>query len=122
MADLPTSRIKMFEKSFSNVAVDYTGAINYKMGKGRGCKSSKSYVAIFVCMTIKAVYIELVSDLTGEACIAAFRRMIARRGNITNICSDNGTCFVRANKDLFQLQNDGFVNELAEFFAQKGTT
>lgn len=121
MADLPEPRINISEKAFANVAVDYTGAINYKFSKGRGGKTAKAYIAIFVCMASKAIHIELVSDLTAEACIAAFRRMVARRGNISNIYSDNGTCFVKANKDLFLLQNDDFITEFANVLAEKGT-
>lgn len=122
MADLPAVRVEAYEKPFTNVAVDYTGAVNYKLAKGRGYKTSKAYIAIFVCMSTKAIHIELVSDLTAEACIAAFRRLIARRGNIKNIYSDNGTNFVKANKDLFQLCDTQFVNEFANELAKMGTT
>lgn len=122
MADLPAARVETFVKPFTNVAVDYTGAINYKLAKGRGYKTSKAYIAIFVCMSIKAIYIELVSDLTAEACIAAFRRVIARRGSIENVYSDNGTNFVRANKDLFQLCDAGFLNEFSDELSKMGTT
>lgn len=121
MADLPEPRINISEKAFSNVAVDYTGAVNYRFSKGRGSKSAKAYIAIFVCMATKAVHIELVCDLTAEACIAAFRRMIARRGNISNIYSDNGTCFVGANKDLFLLKDVDFVTEFSNFLTGRGT-
>lgn len=48
----------------------------------------------------EAMHIELVSDATADAFIAALRRVIARRGYIKNIFSDNATCFVSANKIL----------------------
>ncbi|XP_033314586.1 uncharacterized protein LOC117213342 [Bombus bifarius] len=54
---------------------------------------------------IKAVHIELVSDLTSEAFIAALRRFIARRGFCVTIYSDNGTNFVGANNELRELRN-----------------
>lgn len=103
MAHLPEQRVISNIKPFTNVAVDYTGAIAYKLSRTRGCKMSKAYIAIFVCMSVKAIHIELVSDLTAEAFVAALRRMVSRRGSICNIYSDNGTNFVRANKDLIEL-------------------
>lgn len=68
----------------------------------RGYKTQKGYIAIFVCMTVKAIHIEAVTDMTAEAFVAALRRFIARRGKVTNIYSDNGTNFVLANKILME--------------------
>lgn len=47
MADLPEPRVMMNLKAFTNVAIDYTGAIAYKLSRNRGCKISKAYIAIF---------------------------------------------------------------------------
>lgn len=54
-------------------------------------------------MSTKAIHIEVVSDLTAEAFIAALRRFITRRGNVRNIYLDNATCFTKANKLLLEL-------------------
>lgn len=56
-----------------------------------------------ICFFVKAVHLELVSDLTSDAFIAALRRFIARRGKPSLIRSDNGTNFVGANTELKQL-------------------
>ncbi|XP_055306820.1 uncharacterized protein LOC129571075, partial [Sitodiplosis mosellana] len=111
MADLPANRVNIVEKPFTNVAVDYTGANPYKTAKGRAGKISKAYISIFVCMATKALHIELVSDLTADAFIAAVRRLVARRGMIKSFNSDNGTNFVKANKDLsdlFEIEKEEF--------------
>ncbi|XP_017796728.1 PREDICTED: uncharacterized protein LOC108577997 [Habropoda laboriosa] len=65
----------------------------------------KVYVAVFVCFAVKAVHLELVSNLTSEAFIAALRRFIARRGFCSNIYSDNGSNFVGAYNDLCEVQD-----------------
>lgn len=125
MADLPKNRIDIAQKPFTNVAVDYTGAINYKLSKCRVYKTSKAYIAIFVCMATKAIHIELVSDATAEAFIAAFRRLVARRGVVKNIYSDNGTCFTKGDKDLqsfAELQNEMFNETICTELTKNNTT
>lgn len=52
------------------------------------------------CFTTKALHIELVSDLTSEAFLAALRRFVSRRGKPIKIYSDNGTNFVGAKAEL----------------------
>ncbi|CAK1581584.1 unnamed protein product [Parnassius mnemosyne] len=53
-------------------------------------------------MATKAVHLELVSDLTSSAFLAALRRMAARRGAPRHIYCDNGTNFVGASRVLEQ--------------------
>ncbi|XP_018398080.1 PREDICTED: uncharacterized protein LOC108776070 [Cyphomyrmex costatus] len=99
MGDLPSSRVNL-SKPFSNTGVDFCGPIYIREGRRRGAKRIKAYVAIFVCMTVKAVHFEVVSDLSTDAFLNAFKRFIARRGKPTNMYSDNGTNFIGANAAL----------------------
>ena len=55
----------------------------------------KAYVAIFVCIVTKAVHIELVEDLT-TSFIAVLKKFVARREKVSNLYSDNGRNFIRA--------------------------
>ncbi|XP_038106987.1 uncharacterized protein LOC119766486 [Culex quinquefasciatus] len=61
------------------------------------------YVAIFVCFSTKAVHIELVSDLSTPAFIAALRRLVARRGQVVELNSDNATAFKGAANALHRV-------------------
>ena len=58
----------------------------------------EAYVCIFVSLTVKALHLELVSDLTSDAFIDCLRRCIARRGCPSLIWSDWGTNFVGADQ------------------------
>ena len=49
---------------------------------------------------MKAVHLELVSDLTSEAFIACLRRFVARRGKPSLIWCDHGTNFVGEKRKL----------------------
>ncbi|GFX97510.1 uncharacterized protein TNCV_2840701 [Trichonephila clavipes] len=49
---------------------------------------------------LKTVHIELVSDLTSQAFIAALKRFMARRGKCAKLFSDNGKNFVGASNEI----------------------
>ncbi|XP_044760248.1 uncharacterized protein LOC123317705 [Coccinella septempunctata] len=99
MGSLPTPRVAP-SHPFTHTGVDYAGPIQIRLSRGRGCKSYKGYIAVFICLSTKAIHIEAVTDLTSTAFMAAFRRFISRRGICTDLYSDNGTNFVGAKKIL----------------------
>ncbi|GFS57781.1 integrase catalytic domain-containing protein [Trichonephila clavipes] len=102
MGNLPKHRV-MLEISFFSCRIDYAGPVLIKCNKGRGTKSTKGYIALFVCLATKAVHIEAVGDLTTDSFIAALRRFSPRRGAPRHIYSDNGTSFVRARQKLDEI-------------------
>ncbi len=63
----------------------------------------KAYVCVFVALSVKAVHLELVSDLTTEAFLACLRCFVARRGKPSLIWSDHGSNFVGAARELKEL-------------------
>ena len=60
----------------------------------------KAYIGVFVSFSVKAVHIELISDLTSGAFIACLRQFIARRGKPISLHSDHGSNFVGATREL----------------------
>ncbi|XP_063634789.1 uncharacterized protein LOC134805409 [Cydia splendana] len=120
MGDLPAARVNE-AKPFFHTGVDYTGFVDIKASKARGSRTLKGYVAVFICMVTKAVHLELVTELTSSAFLAALRRMAARKGAPKHLYSDQGTNFVGANNILKQqwneIQNtfdDNFLANIAE--------
>lgn len=114
MGQLPVNRTQL-EFPFLNSSVDYAGPILIADRRGRGCKLVKAYLCIFVCLAVKAVHIELVTDLTKEGYMAALNRFVARRGKPKSILSDNGTNFVGTCNELQQfLQQSNISYEVAQ--------
>ncbi|XP_070144903.1 uncharacterized protein [Drosophila kikkawai] len=103
MADLPEFRVQP-ARCFLHTGLDYAGPVSIKISTGRTPKFGKAWFAIFVCLSTKAIHIELVSDLTTSAFIAAFQRFWSRRGPISDLYSDNGTTFHGAKKELAEMQ------------------
>lgn len=103
MGNLPAARVTE-GRPFISSGVDYCGPFFIKERRFRNRARVKIYVAVFICFATKAVHLEIVSDLTTEAFIAALKRFVARRGICRNLYSDNGTNFVGANNELSELQ------------------
>lgn len=103
MADLPTPRVTP-TTAFLHTGVDYFGPIKITMERRRGAQTQKAYGCMFVCMSVKAVHLELVSSLSTAHFLEAFRRFLSRRGPCRVLYSDQGTNFVGAKKVLHELK------------------
>ncbi|UYV84822.1 hypothetical protein LAZ67_X003634 [Cordylochernes scorpioides] len=82
---LPEDRVRD-AAVFKIVGVDLTGHLILKNKK-------KAWIVIFTCAVYRGVHLELVTSLSMEAFLQAFRRFIARRGRPLIVYSDNGTNF-----------------------------
>ncbi|XP_011858701.1 PREDICTED: uncharacterized protein LOC105556228 [Vollenhovia emeryi] len=100
MGDLPVSRVTPPARSFQHCGIDYAGPVVVRTSGGRGVKSKKAYIALFVCLASRAIHLELVGDYTTSAFLDAFSRFCARRGLPESMHSDNGTTFVGADREL----------------------
>ncbi|XP_053403242.1 uncharacterized protein LOC128558339 [Mercenaria mercenaria] len=120
MSDLPQDRLEP-APPFTYVGVDAFGPWNVTARRTRGGKAnSKRWGILFTCLTIRAIHIEVVEEMSASAFMNALRRFIAQHGNVKLFRSDRGTNFVGATKDLnVNVINveDGCVNNLLK---QKG--
>lgn len=102
MGQLPAPRVTA-APPFHHTGVDYAGPFNVKVSAIRNARAVKCYTAVFICLATKAIHIEVVSDLTTKAFLAALDRLFSRRGLSAHIYSDNGTQFHGADNELKQL-------------------
>ncbi|XP_014215174.1 uncharacterized protein LOC106644264 [Copidosoma floridanum] len=99
MSDLPNCRVTP-SPPFQKTGVDYAGPFPIRLSKSQGKDTLKGYVVVFICMATKAVHLEVAEDYSTEAFIAAYHRLVSRRGQCTDLYSDQGTNFVRADHEL----------------------
>ncbi|XP_055527683.1 uncharacterized protein LOC129720257 [Wyeomyia smithii] len=104
MGPLPAVRITP-ARPFTYTGMDYCGPFFVRSLYGRGA-SVKMYVGLFVCLVVKAAHLEIVAELSSASCINAVKRVVARRGRITEIHCDNATALVGADRELQQSRNE----------------
>lgn len=100
MGNLPEPRVNI-SRTFSHTGVDYAGPLDILTRRGRGRRQiTKGYICLFVCLSTKAIHLELVSDMSTVTFLAAFNRFASRRGKPSIMYSDCGTNFVGAARQL----------------------
>ncbi|XP_062703145.1 uncharacterized protein LOC115264088 [Aedes albopictus] len=107
MAPLPSARLSSYVRPFTYCGLDYFGPLLVKVNRSH----VKRWVAIFTCLTIRAVHVEVIHTLSTESCIKGVRRFISRRGSPAEIYSDNATCFHGADRLLREQINKGLAAE-----------
>lgn len=99
MSDLLSPQVQP-NRPFSFTGVDYAGHFMVKSSMLRNAQYHKCYVSLFVCLTTKAIHLELVPNLSTEAFLMALRRFTSRRGMPNHMYSDQGTNFIGASNEL----------------------
>ncbi|GFV36235.1 uncharacterized protein TNCV_2232821 [Trichonephila clavipes] len=102
MGDLPKDRVTL-KRPFYYCGIDYAGQVSVLKYRGRGAKTTKGYIVIFVCFATKALHLELESDYTSETLIAALKRFGSRRSTHRHIHSDIETNIIGAKRKLGEL-------------------
>lgn len=125
MGNLPKLRTDR-ARVFQNVGVDFCGPFLVRESRARKSPRIKVYVAVFICMVVKAIHLEVVYDLSSEAFIAALSNFVSRRGYPKTISSDNATNFKGANNELRELydlfQDETHKLAISSFCNQRNIT
>ncbi|XP_046417532.1 uncharacterized protein LOC124178336 [Neodiprion fabricii] len=102
MGQLPPSRFSQV-CPFINSGVDYAGPIFLRTFRGRGARTYKGYIVVFVCFSTSAIHLEMATDYSSEGFIAAYKRFTSRRGICETLTSDCGTNLIGADAELRRL-------------------
>ncbi|GBN84617.1 hypothetical protein AVEN_189050-1 [Araneus ventricosus] len=112
MAPLPENRIQAIYP-FENVGIDFAGPLYTR-------NTDKAYIALFTCAVTRAIHLEVVSSLSTEHFLLAFRRFISRRGICPTVNSDNAMTFKSADIELKRLYMNISEPEAQNYFGKKG--
>ena len=91
MAKLPRACLGIYFAPFTFMDVDFFGLILVIVNR----QKEKRYGALFICLTIRAVHIEIVYSLSTSSCIMAIGKFVSRRGKPREFYTDNGRNFLR---------------------------
>ena len=104
MPPLPRERVAR-SLPFEFTGLDYFGPLYIKQfvqvsDEVTETVSKKVWVCLFTCLTVRAIHLELVEDMSTEEFILCLRRFMARRGIPRQIISDNAQQFKVAKTTL----------------------
>ena len=88
MAQWPKSKVAR-SAPFTYVGLDYLGPVYIK----NGTEKKKAWICLFTCITVRAIHLEVVEDITADQFLLALRRFVARRGAPVQIIPDNAKQF-----------------------------
>ncbi|KAK7879199.1 hypothetical protein WMY93_034023 [Mugilogobius chulae] len=114
MADLPSSRLRLYKPPFWSTGVDCFGPYLVKIGRRR----EKRWGIIYKCLTTRCVHLDLLPSLDTDSFLMSLRRFIARRGKPYEMWSDQGTNFRGGNKEL-QTAFENMTPELQQQLAEQ---
>ncbi|XP_059096820.1 uncharacterized protein LOC131891309 [Tigriopus californicus] len=116
MADLPLDRLQPVPP-FTFVGVDFFGPLAIRNKR----KDEKRYGAVFSCLSSRAVHIEVAQSMDTSSFIGCLRRMIARRGPVKLLRSDNGLNFVGAEREMLDALNEMDKEKVRVYLNDRGS-
>lgn len=99
------------DNPFSVIGVDFNRPVKYLQQKSK--EEQKTYIVIYSCSLNRAVFLELLPSLDTGEFIESLKPLIARRGRLTKIYSDNGRTFIAAANWLKKVHKDETLNTLS---------
>ncbi|XP_043862596.1 uncharacterized protein LOC122756565 [Drosophila santomea] len=92
---LPEDRLEANGWLFKYTGLDYFGPLFVTVGR----HTEKRWVALFTCLTTRAIHLEMAHDLSTDSCIIAMRNLMSSSGPVVRIRNDNGKNFVGADRE-----------------------
>ena len=101
------SRLNFF-KPFKHVACDFTGNVFIKTEDGG---QRKMFILVYTCLHIRAVYLDLVPDMSTKSFLLSFKRFTNLYGVCDVFYSDNARSFIQGGEAL---ENSFVSDEFSE--------
>ena len=98
---------------FTITGIDFTGALYIHNDH----TEEKVYICLFTCATSRAIHLEVVTDLTVDTFLLAFRRFSSRRSLPRIVISDNASTYLAAADEIQRLLRS---ERLTEVLGRKG--
>lgn len=115
-APLPPNRIEISLRPFKTVGVDYLGHFFVKLD----ASFQKVWIVIFCCSVTRAVYLDIVVDMTSYSFLGVLKRFIAAYGIPDTIVSDNALTFTKSNLCLKNLWRHFRGEEVQNLLGHQG--
>ena len=95
MAPLPSYRLDV-APPFTDTGVDLFGPVSVKSGR----YGKKVWVVLFCCLRVRAVYMDVVSDIEAQTFIEVLKRFHSFYPSVRRLHSDQGTNLIGADNML----------------------
>ena len=115
MADLPYCRVAEVPP-FTFCGVDMLVPFKIKQRRSQ----VKRYGAMFTCMSCRGVHSEITHSFDTDSFILILRRLIARKGNMQTIFSDNDSNFIGSKNELRRALEKMDKQKLQSFMQASG--
>ena len=86
---------------FTVMGIDFTGTL-YMYVQANGAEN-KVYISLLMCITTRAVHLEIATDLTSETFLLVLRRFTSQKSLPQIIASGNGSTCLSAVEELKEL-------------------
>lgn len=111
MADLPAQCTDINAYPFEHTGMDVFGPLWVSMGRGKA--PQKRWVIIFTCLITRAVWFEIIENMTSDITFCAIQNFSTRNGPIKHLYSDLGTNFTGVANELKRIRKQ-LASKLSE--------
>ena len=109
LTNMPSHAMKLV-RPFSSLGLDFTGHLFIQDENG---KSSKYYILLYTCLTIRAVYFDLLPSMSTQHILLSLERFCNLYGVPDDIYSDNFSSFIQSGNIL---HNSFLSSDFQTFF------
>ncbi|PIO59360.1 hypothetical protein TELCIR_19179 [Teladorsagia circumcincta] len=112
----PERRVRPPRYPFENVGMDFFGPLQYRNNNGT---TDKLWMILFTCLNCRAIYVDVLIDMTARTVLHVLRRFIATIGSPTWILCDNAKTFKTINQCYASLSEPNIDNDIIDYCANK---